>query len=465
MLPGLDAHPGRGAHEGAMKSIHLLLPLAVLLAGAGCSDSEDEAQEPCASVVSRGITQPLTAFLAVGTPADLTVRADEIPRCQDRQGTRLGPDTVTAEVYGPGNTLVPSDILLHAEAEPPWARLRFTPPLPGAYHAIVSFAPVGGLQQMGLLAGTDRSGMPVVAELSRTSCAHVDRTSKGTWLCDDAALSPGAQAWRTLGNRAKVAVAGDVVWVADSGRVQRFVDTGTSLELTATVSPREFLDDTSSRLATENELVLRSGDWVHRITFTQDQGLTAHPAFRWPAQQGLGFGEDQIRALLVRSGERVLWVYNESQGPGSQSRSHACPLQLGAHGGIVLADAPCEPLPGVPVGSEPGALWVRTYEVEHIGDLRVARDTLHRWAAREGRLVEQAVLPLRALATLQNRSLGVGDVVPLLFQRASASRVALPALSPEQDALVVELFSSGSRASSRFLWTHGTGSPVRVYER
>ncbi|HZI16809.1 MAG TPA: hypothetical protein VE153_40960 [Myxococcus sp.] len=452
-----------------MTPARLLFLQAALLTLAGCADDSTlEERERCARSVSRGLTQAPTPLLVVGRPATVKVSSDTIPSCLQELEPTLAPEILTAQVYGPDNTLVPSDIQLNAGRNPWTATLRFTPPSPGAYHAIVSFSPVGGLQQFTLLVGTDRTETPAAAELDRTRCDHVDRTTRGTWVCDGSTLSPGARTWQSLGVAPKVAVAGDVVWVTEMGRVRRFVDTGTSLELTATLS-LEGLGGTSSRLATEDELVMLDTTAITRVTFAQGQGLTAWPPFRLPSRYRGAFGSDFIEGLLLRSGERLLWVTLESAS-SSGGASSVCPLQLGAEGGFVASETPCQRVPGTPVGSEPGVLWLRTGETDFTGrDLHLSRYEVRRWVARDGVLEEEGVIPLRNLAFLMNdRRLGAGPVVPTLLQ-PSGRPVALPVWSEEPGVLGLELFNGASDAlpfaGPRFFWTRVSGTTLRVVAR
>jgi hypothetical protein len=441
--------------------------LAALLIPTACADPEAEERQRCAETVSQRLTQAPTALLVVGRPATVTVQADSIPECLAELEPGLAPELLTSDVYGPDNTRVPSDIQLNPGG-PPWAAtLRFTPRVPGAYHAIVSFSPVGGLQQFMMLAGTDRTEAPGTVELNQDRCSHLDRTTRGTWLCDGSALSPGARTWQNLGAYAKVAVAGDVVWLTDLGRVRRFVDTGTSLELTATLSPPEGLGNTRSRLATEDELVLLDSATITRITFAPDQGLTAWPAFRLPARPRWSFGTDVIDGLLLRSGERLLWVTLSSYDRSGEAATSVCPLRRQAEGGILVEETPCQTVPGTPVGSEPDVLWLRTRGPAFIGS-NAPQYVVHRWVVRDGALVNEGMLAPHNLASFTgNQHLGFGPMVPVLFQNTGGT-LAVPAWNEEPGVLGLELFNVSNSglvfASPRFFWTNRPGL-VRVFPR
>jgi hypothetical protein len=252
------------------------------------------------------------------------------------------------------------------------------------------------------------------------------------------------------------------------GRVRRFVDTGTSLELTATLS-LEGLGGTSSRLATEDELVMLDTTAITRVTFAQGQGLTAWPPFRLPSRYRGAFGSDFIEGLLLRSGERLLWV-SASLTPAVEFVSSVCPLRLGAEGGFVADELPCQTVPGMPIGSEPGVLWLRTGELRPGGsDPRFTMDVLTRWVVRDGRLVEAGALRLRDAASTLRGRLSYGPVVPTLASGLTPY-AALPGWRPApgelEPGLELELFpaSLGPRANPRFFWNNLSGT-VRVFAR
>ncbi|HZI13909.1 MAG TPA: hypothetical protein VE153_26265, partial [Myxococcus sp.] len=241
-----------------MKTARPLLVLAALVLVSGCSQSDDFF---CRTPVPAGVGQqgPLP-LLRVDAPASLEVFTHQpqlLGDCGEPGTVPQVPDSVTAQVFDPDNNLIPSEVALNSEGTS--ATVHFTPKVVGRHHLLVAFAPVGSIQQVGVYVGRPWSGgqSPVLLPVPR--CAQVDRTSRGTWLCDGIALrEPSGRQVKLYSGSVlpDVAVSGNVVWVVGEGRVRRFVDNGTELELTGSLllSQTAPVRIIQSRLASEQEL-------------------------------------------------------------------------------------------------------------------------------------------------------------------------------------------------------------------
>jgi hypothetical protein len=449
-----------------MKTARLLFALTALLSLSGCPGPADV---PCTTTpVFDGNSGRPDAF-RVGGEAQLQVFAVQTRSCDDTTDAQ-SPERVTATVYDPGNHILPSDVTLRPDEQV--ATVRFTPRTTGRHHVLVAFAPVGSIQQLGAYVARSWSGSTSATTLPLPRCTQLDRTSRGTWLCDGVALrEPGGRAVR-LGTSTlapDVAVSGDVVWVVGEGRVRRFVDTGTELELMGslllgTAAPVRVVQ---SRLATANELWVLDEHRLHRFTFSDTGVLAAAGATPWTSGSETTFGADGVMGLLVRQGPDRVLVVRMREGPNSQ----ACPYQLRPDGAFARTSEPCQSVSGMPVGLEEGVLWTRVGEPG-----QTSGQTLLRWVLRGGTLVEQGTLALDAPVPGVGASLRPGFVVPDIRLGTHASALSvLPVVSAEQSPLGLELLPAGASAprelrtsSPRFYWEGAprlnNGSTV-VYER
>ena len=113
-------------------------------------------------------------------------------------------------------------------------------------------------------------------------------------------------------------VIGDVVWVVTSSEVLRYVDTGTKLELTASIAQPWGMPE--SLRATENDVAVANASTLKLYTFD-----------------------------------------------GSQGSFPACTFQLGG-GRFGRTAAPCQTLEGIVVGFEPQAVWAA---IKHVLGSRI----------------------------------------------------------------------------------------------
>jgi hypothetical protein len=345
------------------------------------------------------------------------------------------PDSVTAQVFDPDNNLVPSEVALNSEGTS--ATVHFTPKVVGRHHLLVAFAPVGIIQQVGVYVGRPWSGAQSPVLLPVPRCAQVDRTTRGTWLCDGIALREltGRQVKLYSGSvLPDVAVSGNVVWVVGEGRVRRFVDNGTELELTGSLllSQTAPLRIIQSRLASEQELWVLDDQLLHRFVFTDAGVLAATPAARWTAGRRLPFALDAVSGLLVRvAPDRVLVAQVEETRPVD---TLLCPFRLGPDGSFSATAETCQRVPGMPVGYEEGVLWTRVLDGGQV---------LHRWGASEGWLAERGTLAFDLSVSALAEPLRAGFCLPIIRMisgnlPAAAAPVALTSASG-QPTLGMEL--------------------------
>jgi hypothetical protein len=449
-----------------MKTACPLLALTALLAVSGCSDSD----EPCFTPPPSGTAPFGLPAQPVDSPTSLEVFALTNLSCGDPSAAQV-PDSVTAQVLDPENRLLPSEVSLRPGGLS--ATVHFTPRMTGRHHVLVAFAPVGSVQQLGTYVTRPWSGTggPVTLPLPR--CTQLDRTSRGTWICDGVALrEPGARPVRfsTSSVAPDVTVAGNVVWVVGEGKVRRFVDTGTELALTGSLltSPEEPVKVIQSRLATENELLVLDNLFLHRFTFTDTGVLDAAGATVWTDGGPKSFGVDGAMGLLVRMAEdrvRVVWMDETLD-------SQACPFQRGPDGVYTAASEPCQPLSGRPVGYAEGLVWTRSGDALTRRQGQGQGQTLHLWRAREGTLVEEGTLVLDAPVESLLSPLRVGFLVPSIRLGTSAM---WPVMTPGQGSLGLESLPGTASlplelrtVSPRFYWEgdsrQSNGSTV-VFER
>ncbi|QSQ20973.1 hypothetical protein JY651_38085 [Pyxidicoccus parkwayensis] len=443
-----------------------LLALSALLALSGCGASDDA----CFPTTIFDDSSAGPPAFRVDAPASLQVSALQTLSCSGKTDSQV-PDSVTAEVFDPDNQLVPSEVELAVNGMS--AVVRFTPKTTGRHHVLVAFAPVGSVQQLGVYVARTWSGSNTATTLPLPRCTQLDRTTRGTWLCDGVAVHADGRTQR-LGTSTlapDVAVAGNVVWVVGSeGRVRRFEDTGgTELELTGSLllSTSAPVTTIQSRLATQNELWVLDSQRLHRFVFTEAGVLAAAGATTWISGTETPFGTDNTLGLLVRvSSERVLVV---KMTPLADSQ--ACSFQLESDGAFAATGEPCLPLRGTPVGYEDGVVWMRAGAPFQAGG-----QTLQRWAVSDGTLMEQGSLVLDSRVEGVVTALRAGFLVPdvrLGFLPTSFS--VLPVVSASQGPLGLEILPGTASLASelrtvspRFYWegdNRVSGASTVVYER
>ncbi|QSQ11576.1 hypothetical protein [Myxococcus landrumensis] len=413
----------------------LPLVLAGLLACAGCSG--DSPDTPCTtnpSVPLEDVQRAGALVFPVDTLVEFRVNIAELAQsCGGDAPAIQRPTAATAQVFDPEGQPIPVEVAWDPMNGVP--RLAFTPTTEGRHHVLVAFTPVGGIRQFGIHVARTWSGSPTPVTLPLPRCAQLDRTSRGLWLCDGVALRDPAATPLRLGSATSppdVAVAGNIVWVLGDGRVRRYVDTGTELELTGSLllSTTEAVKVIQSRLASENELVVMDNQSLHRFVFTNTGVLESPPPTRWaPTSTLLTFSVDDAVGLLVRAApDQVLTV-----SMSAPNDSEACAYSLQANGSYARATTPCTPLRGRPVGLEEGVVWTHSEARPQVTPSPVLR----RWEISQGRLVEQSSLVLDGRLSVLRVPIRTGFTVPSL--PADTWQVALPRSHPPRATLTLEL--------------------------
>ncbi|MFY1824851.1 hypothetical protein ACN47A_02980 [Myxococcus fulvus] len=430
--------------------IPLPLTLAAVLASVGCS--ADDQAPLCTVTPATGLFTRDPVVVPLGTAATLRMDVATLMLACDNGRPAQAPDTATAEVLDPENHRVPSEVSLGAMGAE--ATVSFTPTTVGRHHVLLSFAPVGGVRQLGVHVAGAWSGSPTPVTLPLPKCGQLDRTARGLWLCDGVAVRGAEDRPLRLGTAttpADVSVAGNVVWVVGDGRVRRHVDTGTELELTdSLLTDALSTRPLQARLASENELVVLDSEQLHRFVLTDAGVLTAPPSTPWWVTGTPGrFGRERSTGLLVRaSAERVLVV---SMRLGAQD-SQACPFELSAQGSLLpVTDEPCAPLRGRPVGLEDGILWTLVGSAQP--------QILYRWAREGDRLEQDGALGLELSLGVGDAFLHLGPTVPILYSATGGASPARPRRLSGRPLLGLEFLptnfplADGSRDNSpRFYW-------------
>lgn len=442
-----------------MKTCRFLFLLGALLGLSGCPEP------PCGiggSPPNPGGLQP--GVVLMGEEARLRIS----PLLMDGCGVENpeSPSALTVEVSGPDNLPVPSQAALGTSARSS-ATVIFTPEQPGRYHVFAAFDPIGGIHQFDLYAARNRSAEAPVHTLPQV-CGALERTRRGGWVCDSDFVRDGMVERRFSG--ARLAVAGDVVWVVSASQTQRFVDTGTVLELTATLTGGTSSIETL--IASETELLAIRVPGVDRIVFDGTQTLVLEGSEFLPVSSGT-IGSTGLRNILLRSGDRLLVIASapaSSPPPLPNSfTSLACPYRIEPDR-IVRGTEPCQSFTGDVVGYEPGGLWVGTRFSfgDSVADLRWLEFT-------GGKLVEQASLPLgmnfkvvKHTFSLRNTAIpAIASAIPSLDPRA---RPTVPMYAPDERAILLEFLDAElpePRASTSLLWggSPNPSAPLRIRVR
>jgi len=404
--------------------IHRLFPLLVALVGlTGCSDDP-----PCfGGGVSVGQQQP--GVILVGEETTLRVSPNLAFGCGG--GEVPSPDSLTVEVYDADNQPVEHDSSLATPATG-LSTIRFTPRKPGRHHVFIAFDPVGGIQQFDLFAAMNHASTAQALKVPQ-ACSSLELTAKGAFVCDQNVIRNGTSIHRFTSSA--LAVAGDAVWVVNSSRVQRYVDTGSAFTLTQDLhngmGTPEFL------LATENELVVLYSGVVQRFTVSGTGLFTTGTAVWTPSSQSLA-GSTGGRVVAVRTADRLGIVTRITSGTTVASGYQVCPHRL-ENGRFVRSTEPCSSFRGTLVGYEPDGLWVgdpqRFSEVDFIS-LRYLQ-----WTATG--LAEQANMPLDFNFKLRSRPFSMRQTaVPTILSSATSvsprTLNTLAVYSPEQRAILME---------------------------
>lgn len=415
-----------------------LFPLLMALAGlSGCPE------EPC---FGGGVSVPppvQPGIILVGEETTLRLAPNFVGGC-DPEDTPT-PSSLTVEVSDPDNQPVEHIASLGSPASGV-STLRFTARKPGRHHIFAAFDPVGGVQQFDVHAAMDYSRAEPALTLPRP-CIRLERTGQGAFVCDQDVLRDGAPVQSFTDSR--LAVVGDVVWAVSPSRIQRYVDSGSALTLTATLEngrgPPEVLQ------ASEDELVVISSSVVQRFTFSGTALAITGTALWTPTSIPISFSGPMV--LAVRTGDRLGIVTRT--GLGSTTGYQVCPHGLEA-GRFVRTTEACSSFSGVVVGYEPDALWVgdpQSFSETDFTSLRYVQ-----WTATG--LVEQALLPLSF-----NLKLGVHPfnsrqtVAPTLTSTTAAINplpiTTVAVYSADRRSILMEHLGLGTPetlASQRLIW-------------
>jgi hypothetical protein len=393
---------------------------ALLVLGlSGCSD--DPLPPPlCIIVGDQFVPVDSPGIVLVGQPVSVTI-PPSTNLCLDSTSR---PTSVTAEIEGPGGEPLSHQIELRPQGDA--AVLQFTPERSGPHHVLVAFAEVGGVRQFDFLAAQDRSAEAPAQPLSRM-CGSLERTLQGAWICD-AFVERGETILKEFSGASRLAVAGDVIWVVESTRIQRYVDTGTELLLTGTLTHP--YGTTESVVASPDELVVLDDTSLVLYTF-QAGVLSAGYPEPWarPVVEVMSLSP---RGVLVRNGD---WL-----AIGTRSKSatepvvQVCLYQL-LSGRFHRTSQACQQLPGEIHGFEPGVLWTKDLPSPSSNGLNMG--LVRRWVLGQGRLDEQGSVSLGVNTVALTSSLRRPSAVPVVAT-SSLSVQALVTWSPQRKALVLE---------------------------
>ncbi len=429
-----------------------LLPLGLW----GCSSSSDT---PC-NTTPDPTPNPFMALLVVGEPVRMSLSPFESGGCAP---VGVLPERLTAELTGPDGQVVPSEASMNLPISLN-GTLRFTPQSPGLHHFIAAFEPVGGLQQFELHAARDGSAKAPLTKYTG-SCQTLERTDHGSLVCSSQVIRADGFLLANL-PAGRTAVAGNVVWLAGSTRIQRYVDTGTgtTLELSATLNHTE--GAAGFIMATPDELLVLYPQALRRFTF-DGTALVSTGRTAWAGSDTLvNVSSLRIPGLLLRSGDRLALISHDP--PSPQQWLQACAYQLEASGPVRTSE-PCQPLSDRLLGYERSVLWMGTPIFGRHGI-----ETLHRMEWTGSRMEPRGSLSV-------GPSLGVGvssvqgpTAVPILRGapyelRGLPLRAGVPVYLPGEDRLAIESLDvdiADPQASSTLLWgTSRSGSGSRIRQR
>ncbi|MBN1206551.1 MAG: hypothetical protein JXB05_16815 [Myxococcaceae bacterium] len=360
--------------------------------------------------------------------------------------THTRPTSVTAEVEGPGGQLIASQITLASTGAT--ATLEFTPERPGPHHILVAFSEVGGLHQFDLHAAMDRSS-EAPPQLLAPPCPSLERTLQGAWVCAPEVLRGDT----SLGSfpNSRMAVAGDVIWVVLGTRVERYVDTGTELLLTGSVTHSrgavEFLR------ASPDELIVLHGSALARYAF-QNGALEATGALAW-SRPTLPIMPAGPHGVLLREGDWLaLGTRSIAEG---MATVQVCPYERVA-GTLQPTQEVCRTIPGEIAGFEPTVLWTKDVPVPTPSGGQSW--LLRRWEWSGGQLVEQGSLVLNANAVVLDRTDTSSAAVPLVGSLLTTSStppiIAVATWSPQLRVILLEYLDPALtevHASPTLYWT------------
>jgi hypothetical protein len=410
--------------------------------------------QPC--TFSDSISNQLPGLLLVGEPSSMFLRSLTGDTCEAKEA--LMPTGISVEVSDPDQQPVESHVELGVPVRGS-ATISFTPRKPGSHHVFAAFEPVGGIHQFEVHAAVDRSASASLHTLPR-ACPTLEHTRSGTWVCGLEALRDGVRVREFSSGR--VAVSGDVVWKVDSLQVLRYVDTGTGLELTASMRHEE--GATESLLATEEELVVLHPNKLQRITF---DGTTLKPTgvSLWDTVSE-PVNSRGPRAVLVRTGDRLAVISRVSSNGGARVR--ACPFQLD-QGRFLRTTESCQELAGQVVGFEPSVLWLaeKANNQAFAQALNRLEWTGTQWVTRGTLFLTDDLQPSLSASLLRTSVVPVLESPPV--SPSLPARGAVPVYLPEQSQLRLDSLDAEALqplASPELFWglsqTGGTALRTRI---
>ncbi|NVJ24559.1 hypothetical protein HUW62_25360 [Myxococcus sp. AM011] len=452
----------------AARTPRLLAAVLALVLGVGCP-----APIPEECLMGGGSSvEPPSLLVPVNQPASLLIPASANSACGDMGAER--PESVTVEAQDPYNLPVPATVELGPTS---WtATVHFTPTMPGRYHLIVAFSPVGSLRQFDVFVAEDgRQRSTVTRMTNKPDCPFLARTHGGTWVCGGRAWRESSEPEQSIGQgrNPATAVAGDVVWSMFEGQVRRYVDPGTGplvLTGTAPFPPSTTTDNTPhARLATEDEYVVLDATTVYRYTFSEGVGVLPVPTSQWAEQPGMTFGADSAQVLALRAGATLWLVSRVQERVTFVPRTWACPFQLGPLDTYVpVTGQPCTSLEGEPQGFGDGVLWTRGTLTSTQGFSNI----LHRYTVTaEHGPREEGVLSLDSSLSFHQPELRYGPTLPVLTPVSSTGPRATPRWDSERGEVLLVLVPGGganttvTRISDHFTWTvnHDVIPELRIY--
>jgi hypothetical protein len=442
-----------GLYTGRMRRLCAVAGVMAWLALSGCGEGES----PCPFSEIPDLL-PVQGLLVAGQSERLSIMPFAIAGCAT--GDRSQLFSVSAEVSGPDLMPLPSQAVLGKPGEP--ATVDFTPVQPGDHHVLVAFHNVGGVHQHELRAVVDQSAGAVPFPVP-TSCESLERTLRGTWVCDEDVIRGGTVEARF--SSARLAVAGDVVWVVDGTSVQRFVDTGQALALTASVTHSQ--GEPLFLLPSAEEVVVLHRSFVlQRLVFQGPNQLASTGLTPWDAPLLLAAHSFAPPAVLLREGNRLAVVsHNRFVETSSAFYTRLCPYQLVSEA-FARTSEDCHTVPGGTVGFEANVLWMAGDDARFGSNSRF----LHRWVWTEGKLVDQAVLHLGTQLELQRHPIKRTSAVPVVSSLPGVTpyRHAAVAWSAERGKLLLQFLGEDIAvpvASSSFLWEPGPALSARAFLR
>ena len=434
------------------KAMLWLLPLGLC----GCPTSPDT---PCNSVPNPSRAIP-KALLVVGEPVRMSLSPFESGGCAP---VGVLPERVTAEITGPDGQPVPNEASINRPSSIN-GLLQFTPQKPGLHHFLAAFEPVGGIQQFELYAARNRSADAPLTSLTGGGCHSLERTDHGSVVCSNQVFRRDGWLLANL-PAGRTAVAGNVVWLAGSTRIERYVDTGTGtkLELSATLEHTE--STAAFILASPDELLVLYPLAIQRFTFDGTRLVSTGRTVWEGTNTPIDMSSQLLLGVLLRSGSQLALV-SRTSAPGGGG-VQVCGYQLEASGAVRTGE-PCQFPPGSVVGYERSMLWMTTSDP---GSSRA--DSLRREEWTGTRLETRGSLRV-------SQSLGVGTShiygptsVPILkgnsFElRGLPVRAGVPVYVPGEEQLAIEVLDVGiedPEVSSTLLWgtpSSGTGTRIRT---